>query len=118
VASFSENFKISPETYWDLVSANGWGEAAQAGHLAHVAFRDGAYVHSFNVWRDRAVAEAWYRERGAPSYEELVPGGWSEAKMAATWIDLHTFVVTTGLGEPMRDFRRRSPGPQEVADGA
>lgn len=114
VVAFSENFEVSTETYWELVSNLNWDETFAAGRVAHIAYSDGACVHSLNVWSSRAAGEDWYRGRGRAAYEELEPGKWSEEKMATVWVDLHTFVVTGEPDAPMRDFRRQTSGPQEV----
>ena len=72
-------------------------------------------MHSLNFWTSREAGEAWYRERGAANLETVSPGVWSEEKLAAAWVDLHTFVTTVPAGDELREFRRRAGGPQESA---
>lgn len=117
VASFSDNFQISTENYWELVGSEDWSDSVAAGRVAHLAYSDGENVHSINFWTSREAGEQWYRQRGISALEELQPGDWSEEKMAATWVDLHTFVVTAEPGSEMRDFRRRGRGPQDSQSG-
>lgn len=107
-ATSSDVVTVDVERYYQLTDAIGLFDEPVAGRLAHVAFSDrSGKVDSFDFWESRRTGQDWYDANANAVFERLNPGELTPEVNAASWIDLHSFVVTATGGDAGRHYVRR-----------
>ena len=110
-ACSSDAAEISVDVFRKLVEASRQDAAAVPGRLATIAYRFGENVHAIDFWETRERGQKYYEENIYPTYERLRPGLITEETIEKSWMDLHSFVVCTPPGDPLRNFVRETDGP-------
>ncbi len=112
----SELYNLTPEEYREVISELGWFDRPAPGRIAHVAYNHKGSMRSIDFWESREACEAWLDPSMTSRFDELLPGRRSDEMREASWLDVHSLVVSLEPGDPLRDFARTASGPSQEAD--
>jgi hypothetical protein len=113
VACSSDRAEMTIEHFRTLVEESGQLEAPVPGRLASIAYRVGDHAHAVDFWETREQGERWYDERVHPVYEKMRPGRITAETREASWMPLHSFLVSAAPEDSTRHFTRSSDGPSQ-----
>ncbi len=112
----SELYKLTPDEYREVTSELGWFDRPAPGRIAHVAYNHKGSMRSIDFWESRAAGEAWLDSSVTAAFEEMYPGRRSDELREASWLDVHSLVVSIERDDPLRDFARTRSGPSQQAE--
>jgi hypothetical protein len=114
-AMTSDHVSLDLAKYHALADEIGNYKQPVAGRLAHVAYSDkDGMVRLFEFWSSREIGQAWYDEHANSVFERMNPGQLTTEVRDASWLDVHSFLVTPDADDLSRDFVRRASGPSSV----
>lgn len=114
VAFTAEALQPNIETYRAIAKMPGFFDSPAEGRLAHIAHQTPTRMRVMTFWRSRELGERWNEQHLYGPFAKLEPGKVTEQNIEASWLKIHSFLVSIDRDDPMRNFVRESAGPAAV----
>jgi len=102
----SELVGPSLASYREISRRGDWYSRSVEGRIAHIAYSTPSGVNATTFWRSRADGERWYEQHLGATLDELEPGKMTPERREASWLTLHSFLVSIPKGDPVRHYTR------------